>query len=127
MKANIESKSSVEGLNNRSLLALPVPLPVDRAIKKLAADLSRARRRRRLTQASLAERIGVSLNTVKRMEKGDPRISLVFIARALLVFGELERLSDLLDTSQDDIGLTLMDEQLPKRVRPKKDKAPGGL
>ena len=68
----------------------------------------------------MAERIGASLNTVKRMEKGDIRVPLHFIARTLYVFGELERLSQLLDTSQDAIGLALMDAQLPQRIRARK-------
>jgi hypothetical protein len=35
----------------------------------------------------------------------------------LVVFGELGKLDQLLDTSQDTIGLALMDEKLPQRVR----------
>jgi transcriptional regulator with XRE-family HTH domain len=92
-------------------------LPVERAVLKLGADLSLARRRRGITQASLAERIGASETTIKRMERGDPRIPLHFLARAMHVFGEIERLSQLLDTAQDSIGLTLMDDKVPKRVR----------
>jgi transcriptional regulator with XRE-family HTH domain len=95
----------------------PLPLPVERAIRKFGADLSLARRRRRLSQASLAERMGASLSTVRRMEKGDVRVPLHFFARALHVFGEIQALADLLDTARDDIGLTLMDERLPRRVR----------
>lgn len=102
------------------MIPLPIPIPVERAIAKLGRDLSMARRRRQLTQASLAERIGASLATVRRLEKGDPRIPLHFMARALHVFGELERLSQLLDTGEDAIGLALMDEQLPQRVRTRK-------
>lgn len=102
------------------MIPLPLPLPVERAIVKLGRDISLARRRRQLTQASLAERIGASLATVRRLEKGDPRIPLHFIARALHVFGELERLNQLLDTGEDVIGLSLMDEQLPQRVRTRK-------
>ena len=98
----------------------PVSLPVERAIAKLGNDLALARRRRHLSQESLATRIGASLSTVKRMEKGDLRIPLHFIARALHVFGELERLASLIDTAKDDIVLTLADEQLPQRVRRKR-------
>lgn len=97
----------------------PLPLPVERAIRKLGSDISLARRRRHLSQASLAERMGASLSTVRRMEKGDVRVPIHFFARALHVFGEIQALEYLLDTSRDDIGLTLMDEQLPKRVRSK--------
>jgi len=99
----------------------PIPLPVERAISKLGNDISLARRRRHITQASLAERMGASLSTVRRMEKGDTKVPIHFYARALHVFGEIQALEQLLDTANDDIGLTLMDEQLPKRVRGKRD------
>jgi len=98
-----------------------LPLPVVRAIRKLGNDISLARRRRHITQASLAERMGASLSTVRRMEKGDAKVPIHFYARALHVFGEIQALERLLDTASDDIGLTLMDEQLPKRVRGKRD------
>lgn len=97
----------------------PVPLPVERAIRKLGGDISLARRRRHISQASLAERMGASLSTVRRMEKGDLRVPIHFFARALHVFGDIQALENLLDTAKDDIGLTLMDENLPKRVRSK--------
>ncbi|MDO9200587.1 MAG: transcriptional regulator, partial [Hydrogenophaga sp.] len=51
----------------------PLPLPVERAIRKLGADISLARRRRHMAQASLAERMDASLSTVRRMEQGDVR------------------------------------------------------
>lgn len=106
-------KTSVESRK----AALPVPAPVSRTLTKLGEDLNRARRRRNLTQAEVATRIGASLSTVKRLESGDIRVPLHFLARMLFLFGELDRLSNLLDTAQDDIGLTLMDDRLPQRVR----------
>jgi transcriptional regulator with XRE-family HTH domain len=111
----------------RKTMPLSVPLPVERAIAKLGNDLALARRRRHISQESLATRIGASLSTVKRMEKGDLRIPLHFIARALHVFGELERLASLIDTAKDDIGLTLADEQLPQRVRKRQHPPNGAL
>lgn len=104
-----------------------IPLPVNRALLKLGADLSLARRRRHISQASLAERMGASLSTVRRMEKGDARVPIHFFARALHVFGELQALEHLLDTPRDEIGLALMDEQLPKRVRSKSGTPSGAL
>jgi transcriptional regulator with XRE-family HTH domain len=95
----------------------PLPLPVVRSLARLGQAISLARRRRHLSQQDLAERIGSSANTVRRMEAGYPGTALVLIARALQVFGELDKLDQLLDTSHDTIGLTLMDEQLPRRVR----------
>ena len=106
---------------------VPLPLPVERAIRKLGQDLSLARRRRRFSQASLAERMGASLSTVRRMEQGDPRVPVHFYGRAQQIFGELRRLEDLLDTAEDDIGLLLMDEQLPKRIRRRTTPETGAL
>jgi transcriptional regulator with XRE-family HTH domain len=100
---------------------------VSRALLKLGEDLNRARRRRRMTQQSVAERIGASLTTVKRLEAGDPRVPLHFLARVLHLFGELQRLKDLLDSGLDDIGLNLMDEQLPKRIRAPRKPASNAL
>jgi hypothetical protein len=50
-----------------------------------------------------------------------------FFARALHVFGEIQALEHLLDTPNDTIGLTLMDERLPRRVRSKPGGASGAL
>jgi len=97
-----------------------MPLPVKRAIEKFGSNLALARRRRRLSQQSMAERIGVSVASLRRLEKGDPGLSWGTIARALYVMGEIEKLGDLLDTAKDNIGLVLMDEQLPRRIRRKK-------
>ncbi len=93
------------------------PLPVIRSLIRLGQAASLARRRRHLTQQELAERIGTTAHTVRRMEAGNPGTALVHFARALQVFGELDKLDKLLDTPQDTIGLMLMDEHLPKRVR----------
>jgi transcriptional regulator with XRE-family HTH domain len=97
-----------------------VPVPMTRALTKLGSDLALARRRRRITQESMAERIQTSVATLRRMEHGDERVSIGLIARALLVLGELDKINKLLDTAADDIGLTLMNQQLPKRVRKKR-------
>ena len=104
---------------------IPIPMPVERAIRKLGRDVALARRRRHISQASLAERMGASLSTVRRMEKGDVRVPIHFFARALHVFGEIHALENLLDTPNDEIGLSLMDEQLPKRVRSKASSTSG--
>ncbi len=106
--------------------SVTLPAPVTRALKKLGHDLSLARRRRMLTQESMAERIQTSVATLRRLEKGDPRIPIGTIAQAFFVLGELNKVTGLLDTASDDIGLTLMNEQLPQRVRGKNRKPTSG-
>jgi hypothetical protein len=48
---------------------------------------------------------------------GDGSVAIENLARALHVLGELARLQNLLDSGTGDLGLLLMDERLPKRVR----------
>jgi transcriptional regulator with XRE-family HTH domain len=100
----------------------PLPEPVGRALAKLGRDLSLARRRRRLSQASLAERSGIGVNTVRRLEKGESSGSIEHLARILYVLGELERLERILDTGTDEVGLLMMDEDLPERIRTRRSK-----
>ncbi len=94
-----------------------IPLPVTRSLVRFGRAVSLARRRRHLSQQDLAERIGASANTVRRMEAGYPGMALVHVVRTMQVFGELGQFDQMLDTPQDSIGLGLMDEQLPQRIR----------
>lgn len=70
-----------------------------------------------MSQEDLAGRIGASVNTVRRLEDGYPGTALQHFVRALHVFGEIDKLDQLLDTPHDAIGLVLMDEKLPQRIR----------
>ena len=107
-------------------MGTPTPLPVDRALRRLGQNIALARLRRNLSQAALAERIGTSVNTVRRMEAGHPGTALQHFARTLQVFGELGGLEQLLDTAHDTIGLALMDENVPRRARMPKSTSDSG-
>lgn len=94
-----------------------LPLAVRRALKKLGADISAARRRRGITAKLVAERAFINPKSLIRVERGDPGVSIGIYATVLFVLGMSERLADLADISHDPLGRTLADEQLPKRVR----------
>lgn len=94
-----------------------LPLPVRHALANLGRDISTARRRRSMTIATLAERAFVGRNTITRVEKGDPGVALGIYATVLFVLGLADRLGHLADPATDQVGLTLAEEQLPKRVR----------
>lgn len=96
------------------------PAPVSRTMLQFADNLALARRRRRISQASMAERLGVSVASVRRLERGDPAVAWGTVVRALHVLGGLERFASLLDAASDDIGLILQDKSLPKRIRRRK-------
>lgn len=100
---------------SRAIAALPVS--VRRCLQKLGEDISVARRRRRIPIELMAERAFVSRNTITRVERGDPSVSVGIYATVLFVLGMSDRLGTLADSSTDQIGLTLEEEQLPQRVR----------
>jgi transcriptional regulator with XRE-family HTH domain len=89
-------------------------------LSKFGKALARARRKRHLTAAMMAERIGVARSTYARMEKGDPAVAMGAYAMALFVLGFGEALGDLVDARNDEQGLLLDEERLPQRVRVKK-------
>lgn len=98
-----------------------LPIPVGRALKKFGKDIRIARLKRGITIAMMAERIGIHRTTYSKIEKGDPNVGLGPYATALFVLGFGTPFADLIDQRQDDTGLLLDLEKLPKRVRPKKE------
>ena len=67
--------------------------------------------------ADLAIRAGASPSTLARLEKGDAGVALGTLADVLVVLGLIERMADLIDIRNDDLGLALVGEQTPKRGR----------
>jgi len=105
--------SAPKGSNNPAAM----PPPVARALRQLGHDLSVARRTRRWTQQDLAQRMDTSVSTVRRMEDGNPGTALHTFLRALHVLGRLEDMVRIMVLDQDTLGLALMQQQLPQRVR----------
>jgi predicted XRE-type DNA-binding protein len=58
---------------------------------RLASGLRDWRRRRKLTQAQLATRLGSSQSRIAKMEAGDPSVSLDLLIRSLLTLGTSRR------------------------------------
>jgi transcriptional regulator with XRE-family HTH domain len=99
-------------------------MPVDRALRGLGQDISAARRLRRLSQEDLAQRIGTSLSTVRRMEDGSPGTALHTFLRALHVLGRLDAMVKAMAMENDALGMDLVREQLPQRVRTSRGDTP---
>lgn len=92
------------------------PLPVARAVREIGEDLATWRRLRHLTVAEVADRAGLGVNTVKRLENGRGATleNTLRVARAL---GVLEMLTKAVDPYSTDVGRVRADEALPERVR----------
>ena len=86
------------------------------ACTALGSEIARVRRERRWSQAELAERIGVSLGTVRAVEKGSPSVTLGVAFEAAGVLG-----IDLLGGSAAAAARTADNRRalalLPQRVR----------
>lgn len=95
----------------------PLPLPVKRALAKLGQDIRSARLRRRITTTMMAERAFITRTTLRKVENGNPGVSLGIYATVMFVLGVTSRLADLADTRSDEVGLQLEEERLPKRIR----------
>ncbi|RVT90576.1 XRE family transcriptional regulator [Sphingomonas crocodyli] len=65
----------------------------------------------------MAERMLVSVQTLRRLEAGDPTVGLAVLASALLVFGMTNRLADLVASDSDRAGMSEDLARLPKRTR----------
>jgi len=97
-----------------------LPLPARSALVKLGSDINNARRRRRISKAMMAERAGIAINTLTRIERGESSSSIAAWAAVLFVLGLTEGLRNLADPSRDITGLMLEEEHLPKRIRYKR-------
>lgn len=102
-----------------------MPSAVARALRDVAGDVATWRRLRGLTQVQLADRAGVSRDTLTRLEGGDGGVSIENLLRVLRALGILASVSAALDPYASDIGRLRSEQQLPRRVRPRKLGGPG--
>lgn len=97
-----------------------IPPAVARSMRGLAEDLVTWRKLRGLTQAQLADRSGVSRDTLQRLEGGTGSVGLETLLRVLRALGLLDSLTEAFDPHRSDVGRMRADEELPKRVRPRR-------
>ncbi len=97
--------------------ATTIPLPAAHALRKLGRDLALARRKRGISTVDMAARLFVSRDTLWRMERGDPSVSMGTFATAAFVLQLHDRLANLAAPATDALALSLDERRLPKRIR----------
>lgn len=98
----------------------PTPAPVRRSLRVIGDNVGTWRKLRGLTQDQLADRSGVHRQTIARLENGDGGTSVESLLGVLRGLGLLDTFTEALDPYESDVGRMRSDEQLPRRVRPRR-------
>lgn len=85
-------------------------------MQALGADLALARQRRGESLRARSARMGVSVPTLVRMEKGDPAVGMGVYATALWLMGQHQALAEVA-APQRDLGALELDIQAAKNRR----------
>jgi transcriptional regulator with XRE-family HTH domain len=80
---------------------LTLPPAAAQALRSLGENLAIARVRRRESQRAWARRLGISVPTLIRMERGDPGVGAGIYATALWLMGRVNALADLAAPAED--------------------------
>src|SRR6476620_7310759 len=85
--------------SSEALISLP-PIALE-ALRTLGENLAIARVRRRESQRTWAKRLGISVPTLIRMERGDPGVGVGIYATALWLMGRLNTLPTVAAPAED--------------------------
>jgi transcriptional regulator with XRE-family HTH domain len=94
-----------------------IPFAVGRGLRVLGERITTWRKLQRLTAAQVAERAGISRDTLRTIEQGRGTASTENLLRVLGILGILDSVLDAADPYQTDVGKLRADEILPRRVR----------
>jgi transcriptional regulator with XRE-family HTH domain len=92
------------------------PASVERSLRQIGEHLRTWRKLRGLTAAEVADRAGLAVTTVQRLENGKGA-TLENVARVARALGVMDALTTALDPYATDLGRLRADEALPERVR----------
>lgn len=97
-----------------SAVAASLPPIAESALRQLGENLAIARSRRKESQRAWAARIGVSVPTLIRMERGDATVGMGVYASALWLMGRIQALPDVAAPAQD-LGALERDIRVARR------------
>jgi transcriptional regulator with XRE-family HTH domain len=98
-------------------------LPEDAAarLRELGGHIRNARKIRRLSMAELAGRALTNRETLRRLERGWPGVSIGTLAHVLWVLGLEANIGKLASLEADPHARVLLELNLPKRIRRRKE------
>ena len=93
-----------------------LPRAARQALIKLGEDITIARKKRRISTISMAERAFISRGTLYKVERGNPTVSMGVYATVLAILGLVEGLGQVADRRDDILGLDIEEERLPRNI-----------
>ena len=93
-----------------------LPRAARQALIKLGEDITIARKKRRISTTSMAERAFISRGTLYKVERGVPTVSMGVYATVLAILGLVEGLGQVADRRDDILGLDIEEDRLPKNI-----------
>ena len=94
-----------------------VSTSVNEAFAEAGANLKTWRKIYELKAVQVAERAGISLGTLHKIEKGDPSVSVAAFLEVARSLGLLDSFTESLDPLNTDLGRARVTENLPQRIR----------
>jgi len=88
-----------------------------RAALEIGEHLATWRKLQGLTAQQVADRAGVSRETLGKLERGQGNVGMTVLLEVSRALGQLDRLVEALDPYETDLGRARADQALPKRVR----------
>lgn len=95
----------------------PMSFKTTQSAEEIGAQLAAWRKLRGLTAQQVAERAGLTRQTVSRLERGDPAVGMGVFLSVCRALGILERVVEATDPYETAFGRAQSDRALPKRVR----------
>ena len=99
--------SNIESKQKRSARVFPRNQKI---LEQLGENIKLAYRRRGYSQLLISERTGLSRLTIRRIEQGDPKVSIGHYVSVLSVLGLVEDFAKI--ASDDELGRKLQDIKL---------------
>ncbi|MFN2358947.1 MAG: hypothetical protein ABR534_14545 [Desulfotignum sp.] len=94
-------------------------ISVRNGLRRMGDDIKKARLRRRLKMTIVAERAGISRETLAKIQKGDPGVSMGNYAMVIFAIGLGVEWMNLAAIEKDYTGQILDEQRIPLRARDK--------